>query len=159
MLIKEQNFSFRERVAKFIISGEMNKYQPFSSTGKWRSIWTNEMYLLKNGIFCLRVVLYVFMSNRHEFLCSKQCHEELFLIFVPLIIYMAYITMTPCPHTHRHIHTCPLHSHTFVLQGKKVIEEETIIDINIPALCRINSEPSYCSFWLPLSAAIHWKNV
>lgn len=66
---------------------------------------------------------------------SKQCHEELFLIFVPLIIYIVYITITFSTHTrarariHACTHTCAYRIlHTFVLQGRRVIEEGIITD-------------------------------
>lgn len=56
-----------------------------------------------------------FFSNDMGFPSSKQCHEELFLIFVSLIIYIAYITITfsTCArtHTHKHTHTLTAYSH------------------------------------------------
>lgn len=68
---------------------------------------------------------------------SKQCHEELFLIFVPLIIYIAYITVSQLSYA-PHALTCLPHTHAFVLQGRRVIEV-TITDTTTPVLCTIIS--------------------
>lgn len=93
---------------------------------------------IKNGVFCLRLSCVSSFSTDMGFPSSKQCHEELFLTFVPLIIYIAYITVSQFSYA-PHARTCLPRTHAFVLQGRRVIEEVTITDTTTPVLCTIIS--------------------
>ena len=58
---------------------------------------------------------------------SQQCHEELCLIFVQLIIYIASVLMAPSSHTSTHQHTCSPCAQTFVPKGKKENKRQGLI--------------------------------
>lgn len=72
---------------------------------------------------------------------AQKCHEELCLIFVQLIIYIASILLAPSFHTSTHQHSCSPCAQTFVPKEKEEMEQETRFDTDSAAICRMNSEP------------------
>lgn len=122
------------------------------------------MYLLKIEFSALQLSCMSLVLTDMWWPSAQQCHEELCLIFVQLIIYIASILLAPSFHTSTHQHTRSPCAQTFVPKGKEETEQETRFDTESAALCRMNSEPSCCNFWFDLpsvsfSVAIYWRNI
>lgn len=111
------------------------------------------MYLLKYGLLCPRVVLHVFISNRNvipiDSHCPNSSRRNYFQFLFPLLF---ILHISPEHPALIYIHVCSPYTHTFILQGKKVMEEETITDANVHSICRIISEHFYWNFWSELDS-------
>ena len=101
----------------------------------------NEMYLLKIEFSALQLSCMSLVLTDMWWPSAQQCHEELCLIFVQLIIYIASILLAPSFHTSTHQHSCSPCAQTFVPKEKEEMEQETRFDTDSAAICRMNSEP------------------
>ena len=123
----------------------------------------NEMYLLKNWIFCLTVISYVFISNRHVITILPTVPWGIMFNFCSINYLHCF-----CPHgtqlSYKYTSTYVLTMCSDICSKGKEREQETRFDTDNAAICRMNSEPSCWSFWFGLppvsfSVATYWRNI